>query len=106
MKRTVILTVLFAALLLTLGGCRRFRHYDRVWARPALDTLVNDSNRLEPDGGARRMSIDDDLEGAKSIDEIFDEPVMDLPDPPEENEMRRRNSQEDRDELDYYFGRN
>lgn len=99
----MILTTMLAALLL-LGGCRRHRHYERVWARPALDTLVNDSNSLQPDGGARKASIDDDLEGAKSVEEIFDEPVMDIPDPPKEKDMRKRNSKAEQQELEDYFG--
>ena len=101
--RTLIPTTVLAALLL-LGGCRPHRHYQRVWARPELDTLVNQANSLQPDGGARKASIDDDIEGAKTSDEIFNEPVMDFPDPPKEHEMRKRNSKAEQEELEDYFG--
>ena len=53
---------------------------------PAVDTLQHD-----------------DMEKPQTVDEIFNEPVMDMPEPPQEKDFRKSRSKKDKDELDEYF---
>ena len=69
---------------MVLTGCRR--HYQRVWTMPAVDTLQHD-----------------DMEKPQTVDEIFDEPVMDIPEPPQEKDFRKSSSKKEKDELNEYF---
>ena len=84
MKRLVSIAFVAAVACLAMTSCRR--HYQRMWTMPVVDTLQHD-----------------DMEKPKTVDEIFNEPVMDIPEPPQEKDLRKSNSKKDKDELDEYF---
>jgi hypothetical protein len=84
MKRLVSVVFVAVVACIAMTSCRR--HYQRVWTMPAVDTLQHD-----------------DMEKPKTVDEIFNEPVMDIPEPPQEKDLRKPNSKKDKDELDEYF---
>jgi hypothetical protein len=69
------------AVVVALTGCRR--NYQVIHARPAVDSTMHD-----------------DVEKA-SDEDVFDEPLIDIPDAPQEEDFKRVKSS-DRKEYDEY----